>query len=98
MTALSDFQILIKPHVTEKSSQFSGDARQVTFKVAPNATKKNVKSAIEKVFGVEVSAVNIARVKGKTVRFGRTQGTKKSWKKAYVTLKQGQEIDLSAVK
>ena len=57
-----------------------------------------MKSAIEKVFGVEVSAVNIARVKGKSVRFGRTQGTKKSWKKAYVTLKQGQEIDLSAVK
>jgi len=98
MTSLSEYQVLIKPHVTEKTSQVSGDARQYVFKVASISTKAMIKAAVEKLFEVKVDAVNILKVRGKSVRVGKTQGCKKSWKKAYVTLQKGQEIDAATVK
>ena len=89
------FQVLLAPYVTEKSSMSAGDARQYVFKVAKDSSKVDVKNAVEKLFSVSVRSVRTVNVKGKSVRFGRTMGTKKSWKKAYVTLASGDEIDLS---
>lgn len=89
------FEVLLAPYVTEKSSMSSGELRQYVFKVATDATKHDIKGAVEKLFSVSVSHVRTCNVSGKKVRFGRTFGQRKSWKKAYVTLSAGQEIDLS---
>ena len=69
---------------------------QVIFKVAPDATKPEVKAAVEAMFKVEVKSVQIANVGGKVKRFGRFTGRRRSWKKAYVCLKAGQEINFAA--
>ena len=68
---------------------------QVTFKVTKDATKAGIKSAIETMFKVEVLAVNLLNVNGKTKRSGRTMGRRSDWKKAYVSLKPGQEINFT---
>ena len=80
--------ILRKPHVTEKT------AGQLVFSVAVDANKIEIKRAIEKMFEVTVESVRTVAVKGKRVRFGRIQGRRNNWKKAYVRLAAGQEIDL----
>ena len=87
-------KIIIMPHVSEKSVMIADNFKQQTFKVAANATKKNVKEAIEKLFDVDVINVNILSVSGKKKVFGRAIGKRKNYKKAYVTLKDGQDIDL----
>ena len=87
-------KVILMPHVSEKSVMIADNVKQQTFKVASNATKKDVKEAIEKLFEVEVTNVNILTVTGKTKVFGRTKGKRKNYKKAYVTLKEGQDIDL----
>ena len=69
---------------------------QVIFKVAPDATKPEVKAAVEAMFKVEVKSVQIANVGGKVKRFGRFTGRRRSWKKAYVCLKAGQEINFAS--
>jgi len=89
------FQVLLAPYVTEKSSMSSSDYRQYVFKVAKDSTKIEIKKAVEELFEVSVRSVRTTNVKGKTVRFGRTAGKHKDWKKAYVTLAAGQEIDLA---
>ena len=66
------------------------------FRVAKDATKPEVKAAVELLFKVEVEAVQIANVKGKVKRFGRMTGRRKDWKKAFVCLKPGQEINFAA--
>jgi large subunit ribosomal protein L23 len=91
------YQILLGPVFSEKA-QILGDTLGVqVFKVAPNATKLEIKKAVEKLFGVQVEAVNTVSIRGKTKRFGRTVGRRSDIKKAYVTLKAGQDIQMADV-
>ena len=89
-------KVLIAPHISEKSSMVAEQANQVIFKVATDATKPEVKKAVEKMFNVEVNTVRITNMKGKSKRFGQRLGRRNDWKKAYVTLKAGQDIDFLA--
>ena len=86
-------QVLLAPQISEKATFIAEKNGQVVFRVATDATKPEVKAAVELLFKVEVEAVRIANVKGKTKRFGRSMGKRKGWKKAYVSLKAGQEIN-----
>ncbi len=89
------WDIIKAPVITEKAlvaKEESADGRQLlTFRVDRHATKPEIKSAVEKIFNVQVDAVRTINYEGKTVRRGRFEGRKPSWKKAYVTLKAGQE-------
>ena len=86
-------QVLLAPQISEKATYIAEKNEQVVFRVATDATKPEVKAAVELLFKVEVEAVRIANVKGKTKRFGRSMGKRKGWKRAYVSLKAGQEIN-----
>jgi large subunit ribosomal protein L23 len=89
------YQILLGPVFSEKA-QILGDTLGVqVFKVAPTATKLEIKKAVEKLFGVQVEAVNTVSIRGKTKRFGSTVGRRSDIKKAYVTLKAGQDIQMA---
>jgi large subunit ribosomal protein L23 len=89
--------VLIAPHVTEKTSLAMQNNNQYTFRVKRNATKTDIKQAVELMFeGVKVKAVQIVNEPGKTRRFGRLVGRTQDWKKAYVSLVQGQTIDYEA--
>ncbi len=89
-------QIILAPVVSEKAT-FAGEKNeQVVFRVAKDATKAEIKAAVELLFKVSVDGVQVLNVKGKTKRFGRFTGSRKGWKKAYVSLVPGQEIDLAA--
>lgn len=88
-------KILLRPHVSEKSAVVADVHRQFVFRVLDNASKPEIKQAVEKMFEVEVDHVQVANVKGKTKRFGATPGKRISWKKAYVTLKPGFDIELA---
>ena len=89
-------QVILAPVVSEKSTLVADKNEQVVFKVVTDATKPEVKAAVELLFNVKVDSVNILNVKGKVKRFGRFTGSRKDWKKAYVCLVPGQEIDFSA--
>jgi large subunit ribosomal protein L23 len=84
--------ILLAPHVSEKAS-FAADRGEFVFKVAIDATKLEIKKAVELLFEVKVDAVTTSVVKGKTKRTGQISGRRSNWKKAYVTLEEGQDID-----
>jgi large subunit ribosomal protein L23 len=86
-------KVLLSPLVSEKSAIAAEQNNQYVFKVSRDSTKPEIKQAVELLFDVEVDAVQVSNVKGKTKRFGATQGRRGDWKKAYVTLKSGQEID-----
>ncbi len=86
-------QVLLAPQVSEKATYVADKNEQVIFRVAPDATKPEVKAAVELLFKVAVESVQISNVKGKQKRFGRFMGSRKNWKKAYVCLKPGQEIN-----
>jgi len=86
-------QVLRAPIVTEKSMRQRAESNQIAFVVAKDATKREIKKAVEDRFGVVVAKVQTANVKGKPKRFGRIQGRRKDWKKAYVRLGEGQDID-----
>ncbi len=88
------YDIVLAPHITEKSTMLS-ENNSVVFKVAPTATKPEIKAAIEQLFGVTVTAVNTLVVKGKSKRFRGRPGQRSDWKKAIVTLAHGQSIDLT---
>jgi large subunit ribosomal protein L23 len=89
------FKVLLGPHITEKAASATGSATQVAFKVATDASKLEVKKAVEKLFEVKVEGVRVINVKGKT-RLTRTgMGKRSDWKKAYVRLAEGQDIDFS---
>ena len=88
--------VLQAPIISEKSTNAAELANQFVFKVQKAATKKQVKSAVEMMFDVEVDSVQVLNVKGKQKRFGRTLGQRSDWKKAYVKLKPGHDIDFSA--
>ncbi|AUI85154.1 50S ribosomal protein L23 [Vibrio azureus] len=89
-------KILRAPHVSEKATMVAEKANTIVFKVAKDATKKEIKAAVEKLFeDVEVKSVNTLITKGKTKRQGLRQGRRSDVKKAYVTLKEGQDIDFT---
>jgi len=87
-------KVLLSPHVSEKATRAGDRANQYVFKVLPDATKPEIKKAVETLFKVEVKGVQIAVLKGKNKRFGHLYGRRSDWKKAYVRLAEGQEIDL----
>ncbi|MDD5296691.1 MAG: 50S ribosomal protein L23 [Rhodocyclaceae bacterium] len=89
-------QVLLAPQISEKATWVADKNEQVIFKVASDATKPEVKAAVELLFKVQVDGVQIANVKGKEKRFGRFFGRRKDWKKAFVSLKPGQEINFAA--
>lgn len=85
--------VILAPHVSEKSTVTAETANTVVFKVAKDATKPQIKAAVEQLFEVEVDSVRTVNVKGKTKRTGMRFGKRSDWKKAYVTLKEGADID-----
>ena len=86
-------KILLAPHVSEKSARVADESNQIVFKVAVDATKPEVKQAVELMFDVKVKAVRLLNMKGKNKRFSQMLGKRKDWKKAYVTLAEGSDID-----
>jgi large subunit ribosomal protein L23 len=88
-------QVLLAPIVSEKATQVAEKHNQVLFKVMRDATKPEIKAAVELMFKVEVESVNVVQVKGKTKRFGGRAGRRDHVKKAYVALKAGQELNFS---
>jgi large subunit ribosomal protein L23 len=85
--------VLLEPHVSEKSSNAGEKANQMVFKVATDATKTEIKQAVELLFEVKVDDVQVANVKGKTKRSQTGVGRRKDWKKAYIRLQEGQDIN-----
>ncbi len=90
-------QILRAPHISEKASLLSDTSNQAVFSVATDARKEEIKAAVEQLFNVKVATVRTANVKGKTKRQGAKHGKRSDWKKAYVSLEQGHEIDLASI-
>ena len=88
-------QVLLAPQISEKATYIADKNEQVIFRVASDATKPEVKAAVELLFKVSVESVQIANVKGKQKRFGRFMGKRNDVRKAYVTLAQGQEINFA---
>ena len=86
-------KILLAPRVTEKSTYTADKHRQFVFKVVRDATKPDIKKAVEKMFEVEVESVQVLNVRGKSKVFRRARGQRPDWKKAYVRLKPGFDID-----
>lgn len=91
------FQVLRAPHISEKAAIAGDNANQHVFKVATDAKKDEIKLAVEQLFNVKVAKVRTVNVKGKSKRHGARMGRRSDWKKAYVSLEQGHEIDLAAV-
>lgn len=89
--------VLVAPHVSEKSSRVAEQAGQYVFRVRTDATKPEIKAAVEFMFDVKVRSVNVVNQLGKGKRFGRLQGRRSDWKKAYVRLQAGQVIELGGV-
>lgn len=88
--------IIIAPQVSEKSTFVGEKHNQAVFRVMADATKPEIKAAVELMFKVQVDDVGVVNVKGKQKRFGRFEGRRRNWKKAYVSLKEGQEINFAA--
>ena len=93
LTPMNSFDILRRPIITEKSTNLQ-ERGQYSFEVAPSASKLQIKRAVEEAFSVRVLGVNTMNVKGKRKRFGPRQTTKRSWKKALVTLSPGDSITI----
>jgi large subunit ribosomal protein L23 len=87
--------LLLAPVISEKGTHIADKYEQVVFRVVQNATKPEVKAAVELMFKVQVESVQISNVRGKEKRFGRHVGRRRNWKKAYVSLKPGQEINFA---
>jgi len=90
-------QVLVAPHVSEKAARVAETGNQVVFRVARDATKPEIKAAVELMFEVKVDAVQVVNVAGKAKRFGGRAGRRSDFKKAYVKLAQGQTIDFAGV-
>ena len=88
------YDVLLRPVITEKAMKGSENG-QITFRIPLEATKKDVKEAVEALFNVKVKAVNTIRVSGKTKRFRGVEGVRSDYKKAVVTLADGQNIDIT---
>jgi large subunit ribosomal protein L23 len=85
-------QVLLAPQISEKSTFIGEKNNQYIFRVVSDATKPEIKSAVELMFKKKVKSVQVANVKGKEKRFGRFMGRRRNWKKAYVSLMPGEEI------
>ena len=96
MTPERIMQVLKAPHVSEKSARLSELENQYVFEVTQDATKADVKAAVEKMFNVKVERVTVLNVKGKAKGFKGRKGVRGNWRKAYVSLGEGQSIDLVA--
>ena len=90
------YQVILAPIVSEKGTFVADKFEQVAFRVASAATKPEIKAAVELLFKVQVDSVQVLNVKGKQKRFGRFNGRRKDWKKAYVCLKPGQQIEFAS--
>ena len=88
-------QVLVEPIVSEKATLVMEKSNAATFKVLQDATKPEIKAAVELMFKVQVKGVRVVNIKGKTKRFGRSVGRRDNLRKAYVTLQPGQEINYS---
>jgi large subunit ribosomal protein L23 len=86
-------KILLAPVISEKSTRVADANRQYVFKVLPGASKPEIRKAVELMFDVKVSGVQVANMRGKIKRHGQTTGKRADWKKAYVTLAEGHDID-----
>ena len=86
-------QVLLGPHVSEKATALADGSHQVVFKVRNDATKADVRRAVELLFEVKVERVTVARMPAKTKRFGQREGKRGGWKKAYVRLAAGSDIN-----
>lgn len=91
------FTVLLGPHISEKAAMGAEDANQFVFKVAVDANKLEIKKAVEKLFDVKVNKVQVVKNKGKVKRNRYGAAKRPDWKKAYVRLEQGQEIDFAVV-
>ncbi|WP_420419555.1 50S ribosomal protein L23 [Pacificispira sp.] len=89
------YDVIVAPVITEKAT-LAGEHNAVVFKVAKDASKPEIKAAVEKIFDVKVKAVNTSVVKGKTKRFRGRVGVRSDWKKAVVSLEEGHSIDVGA--
>jgi len=90
------FKVLLGPHVSEKATVLADGQNQFVFKVDTTATKLEIKKAVEQLFNVKVKAVSTLNVKGKTKRTVHGLGKRNDWKKAYVSLEAGQDIDFAS--
>jgi len=88
-------QVILGPHVSEKSTAAAEGANQVVFRVRRDATKPEIKRAVQLLFGVDVASVAVVSVAGKAKRFGTRRGQQSAWKKAYVRLAPGQDLDFT---
>lgn len=87
------FHVILAPHMSEKSSRLADKHRQVVLQVRGDASKPMIKRAVERLFDVQVESITVVNVKGKVKRTARTEGRRRDWKKAYVRLKPGKDID-----
>ena len=90
------YNVIRAPRVSETTARLQEVSNQYVFEVATDATKADIKVAVEKLFDVKVEAVNVVNVKGKTKSFKFREGRRNDWRKAYVTLAEGQSIDVMA--
>jgi large subunit ribosomal protein L23 len=89
------YEVIRAPRVSEKTARLQEVSNQYAFEVARDATKADIKAAVEKLFSVRVEAVNVVNVKGKNKSFRQRQGSRGNWRKAYVKLAEGQTIDVT---
>ena len=89
------YEVIRAPRVSEKTARLQEVSNQYAFEVAKDATKADIKAAVEKLFDVRVQAVNVVNVKGKNKSFRQRQGSRGNWRKAYVKLVDGQTIDVT---
>lgn len=87
--------VLVSPHVSEKGTTVADKYRQVVFRVRTDATKPEIKQAVELMFNVKVDGVTVSNTAGKAKRFGSTPGWRSGWKKAYVKLAEGHDIEFA---
>lgn len=88
-------QVLVAPIISEKATSVAENTNAVTFKVLQDATKPEIKAAVELMFNVKVKGVSVANIKGKTKRFGRSVGRRDNVRKAYVMLQAGEQLNFS---
>lgn len=97
MNAEKLYDVIVAPHVSEKSTRVAEKNHQIVFRVRRDARKPEIKAAVEKMFNVQVDTVTVSNMKGKEKRSGRTPGSRQDWKKAYVRLKPGQDINFAGI-
>ncbi len=97
MNLEKQFIVLREPHTSEKSTIVADNLKQFVFKVSPDATKQEIQNAVESIFKVKVKKVSTVNVKGKSKRFRGRDGRRSDWKKAYVALQDGFDLDFASV-